>query len=225
MVYPPTPIQFKNDGDCHYVRYLHVTENNCFSIGIFVFPPRAKIPLHDHPGMCVLSRVLYGELHLQSYDILEDEESANANGRDKSRIFGHHNKTGKDYTSWISNLLPSFSHPGRMVPHGSKRARKSPPRIIRAPDVTSLYPLKGNMHEFRAGENGAAVLDVLMPPYEDDERECTFYVEERFDTSHNSHTHHVTEDDSETDFCWLVPIDQPSNFHCVGGQYGSYNDE
>lgn len=61
---------YADDGS-DIVRYLHVKEVPCkYSAGIFVFPPNTCIPLHDHPDMVVISRVLYGELKVQSYDVL-----------------------------------------------------------------------------------------------------------------------------------------------------------
>mmetsp|Transcript_43348 Transcript_43348/g.104763 ORF Transcript_43348/g.104763 Transcript_43348/m.104763 type:complete len:228 (+) Transcript_43348:62-745(+) len=80
-----------NTNSC--VRYVHIAEiPDQYSIGIFVFAPYGRIPLHDHPDMCVLSRALYGELERRSLDLARTEEDAMDCGKSGRR-------------SWIGNFF------------------------------------------------------------------------------------------------------------------------
>jgi len=182
------------------VRYIHITEvPGQFTMGIFVFPPHGRIPLHDHPEMCVLSRVLYGELDRLSLDLVREEDVEAKSSSSPSSLLK---------SAWSSCRFGAASLP----PKGSKRAMRNKVDRLVAPECTALYPYEGNLHEFVAGPNGAAVLDVLLPPYDgNDGRDCTFY--------------HIREDDNMPlvqgrKTCWIVPTGQPEDFHCISGWYG-----
>lgn len=211
------------------VRYLHAREvADKYTVGIFIFPPGASIPLHDHPSMVVISRVLYGELKVKSYSVVsavrdDDVEEMNAEtfgtecDSSPSRLRSSFNRI-KNFVSRA--VLPSYLDHHTETQHKLQvQENKSPmgvqyrsdgngksSAIISAPNVTALYPDEGNCHSFVAGPNGAAVLDVLLPPYaEDEHRDCTFY--EAVENEHG--------------YC-LMPIDQPSDFDCLSGEYGRF---
>lgn len=56
------------------LEYLKLHECAAFTMGVFCFPENGTIPLHDHPGMTVVSKLLYGRVRVRSYDWVKTED-------------------------------------------------------------------------------------------------------------------------------------------------------
>lgn len=132
------------------ITYLHLYESDNFSMGIFCLPPSGVIPLHNHPGMTVFSKLLLGTMHIKSYDWVADV----------------HGNTSTTVNSSLGTTTPDV-----------RLAKVKVDSDFTAPcNASILYPADGgNMHCFTA-VTACAVLDVLGPPYSDpDGRHCTYY--------------------------------------------------
>ncbi|XP_028757356.1 plant cysteine oxidase 4-like [Neltuma alba] len=121
------------------ITYIHIHECESFSIGVFCLPAGKTFPLHDHPGMTVLSKLPYGSVHVKAYDWIKVDEEL---------------EQVLELTLWPGVVGLA----GRVIDG-----------IMKAPQEASiLFPTSGgNIHGFTA-LTPCAILDVLSPPYSED---------------------------------------------------------
>ncbi|XP_051523613.1 2-aminoethanethiol dioxygenase-like [Myxocyprinus asiaticus] len=172
------------------VTYMHICETDVFSMGVFLLKSGASIPLHDHPGMNGMLKVLYGKVNIRCYDKLDKADGSES----------------ENERQFEPPLMPFQGDDVRRATLRSsgQYSDQSGPCI--------LTPLKDNLHEIDAVDGPAAFLDILAPPYDpDDDRDCHYYkvlqtAEKKSEQS----------DDNET---WLLEIPQPDDFWCGGEPY------
>ncbi|KAL6847172.1 hypothetical protein ACP4OV_023025 [Aristida adscensionis] len=165
-----------------------------FSMVIFFLPPNAVIPLHNHPGMTVFSKLLLGSMHAKSYDWVDPDHDA--------------------------SLTSCSSSPGGQL----RLAKVVVDGVFTAPCNTSvLYPTTGgNMHRFSAIEP-CAILDILGPPYSiEEDRDCTYYTDIPY-TQHSTSDGAANDtciEQGQDRLAWLKEIDMPRELKMCSVHYG-----
>jgi cysteamine dioxygenase len=130
------------------VFYMKLYEDEIISVGIFIIKSHHRIPLHDHPHMFGLIKVLDGHGHLNAYNVLFEK-----------------NPNELICTKHVSTSINSQS------------------------ETAIIYPNQSNIHEIYANNNEhCAFLDILSPPYSN-ENDCTCYIAiPSADTNENNYT-------------------------------------
>ncbi|XP_058125635.1 2-aminoethanethiol dioxygenase [Anopheles ziemanni] len=116
--------------------YVGVFENDCFAMSVFVLRENYTMPLHDHPRMHGLLRVVSGAVQICSYSELARRDA-------DELLVG----VGKGQRHVLVAAEPEkiiSSSPG---------------------DCALLTPTERNFHEITAIGGPAAFFDILSPPY------------------------------------------------------------
>lgn len=139
---PPAP----HRGAPPPVTYMHICETDQFSMGVFLLKSGASIPLHDHPGMHGMLRVMYGKVRISCFDRLERPQ--------------------------VSGPQPSGPQLGGL----RRSVLRSTGEYTAESGPCVLFPDRDNLHHIDAVDGPTAFLDILAPPYDpDDGRDCHYY--------------------------------------------------
>ncbi|XP_068625556.1 2-aminoethanethiol dioxygenase [Battus philenor] len=143
--------------------YVEVFQNSLVNMSIFVLKPGFKMPLHDHPHMHGLLKVIAGAVNIRSFSEYPLKEAVNT----------------IDFTI-------RAKHEAARIAHGLHKRRRlfatiSQNCVCRANSETCiLTPSISNYHEIEALNMPAAFFDILSPPYdtlieEVGPRRCRYY--------------------------------------------------
>ncbi|XP_078079756.1 2-aminoethanethiol dioxygenase-like isoform X2 [Mustelus asterias] len=180
------------------VTYMHICETEYFSMGIFLLQGGASIPLHDHPGMHGLLKVLYGNVAIKSFD--KDEAGSGPAADPGAGV--------------------QFNPPLRQCQLAAlyRSLRGSTEVLSQANGPCILTPLQNNMHQIDALDGPAAFLDILAPPYDPEAgRDCHYY--KVLQTVSQSPGKANPAPPPEQEAVWLLEVPQPADFWCGGEPY------
>ncbi|XP_045475382.1 2-aminoethanethiol dioxygenase [Harmonia axyridis] len=133
--------------------YVHIYEDLNITVGIFVLKPGLLLPLHDHPDMHGLIKVIHGKVKITSYSL----------NTDNTEIYKNEN------TEVFSESMTPFI------------VEKTSEVIVDPSNVCSiLYPEHKNIHQVECINGPAAFMDILSPPYDTlnehgEMRRCNYY--------------------------------------------------
>jgi len=108
---------------------MNVAETPHFQIAVFLLPKDRTLPVHDHPGMTVLSKVVAGELSVTSFTVEKNanfksplpvklQEHSVKRPEDKPWVISptignYHEFTAKSDCVILDVLLPPYAYPER----------------------------------------------------------------------------------------------------------------
>ncbi|XP_076856705.1 2-aminoethanethiol (cysteamine) dioxygenase a [Brachyhypopomus gauderio] len=176
------------------VTYMHICETDTFSMGVFLLKRGASIPLHDHPGMNGMLKVLYGKVKIMCFD--KSDKPPDPAAENETLFDPPLSPFQKDA---LSLSVPRST--GEFTQHS---------------DPCVLTPVKNNIHQIDAVDGPAAFLDILAPPYDPDGgRDCHYYkVLQTVGKNVDKEC-----DQSRVEETWLLEIPQPDEFWCGGEPY------
>lgn len=168
------------------VTFVDIFENSLMTMMVIIMKPGSRIPLHDHPNMYGMIKVLAGQIRVQSYTLLDEP----------GKIIDDHNPK--------NTVMSALRMPESML------SKISSP-VTLSPEIRNVHEIECICGE--PGTDYAAFLDILSPPYPDEES-CHYFKAED----------HVqrTEGREELRKCRLVQIECPKDYFTACASLGPF---
>lgn len=172
-----------------------------FVMQVFFLPKGCVMPLHDHPRMAVISKVLLGSIDITSYSFKSASDSPK------------------------SSLRQTFSKRSlarEVIPSG----RSTISFDDQDASLSILLPEVGNLHAMRALDH-TLFFDILTPPYSPPAIDCTYYALQRISSESGESVgkengpdsiHSLYPTNSTSDSFFATPY-QPEWFSCFEKAY------
>lgn len=138
-------VYLDTEEDMNPVTCLLISDNELFTIGMIVLKNGGKIPLHDHPEMHGIIKVILGTIKMTTYSPISN---------DYDEIEIPEEIQIRQMSNPTDSLIPVQLHMSKNV------TNKDEPAIV--------TPTVGNYHEIIAVEGPAVMFDIIGPPYEMD---------------------------------------------------------
>lgn len=131
--------------------FIDIYDSDAFTMSVFVLRENYTMPLHDHPRMNGLLKVVAGSVRIQSFSEIDRREEQDADGTERRHV--------------LVNVEQEKTLDAGQGPEGC---------------CGMLTPTERNFHEITAIGGPAAFFDILSPPYNADipvygKRACSFY--------------------------------------------------
>lgn len=172
--------------------YTEIYEDETMNMSIFGLREEGQIPLHDHPSMHGVLKVLYGKLSLTSYT-----------------------KTNKIALPKDINVKNLFKQKLDKWQQQTIMATLVAKETILTPDDPPIVldPDDQNFHRIAAVDGSAAFFDLLTPPYYPPHRDCHYYTvlepaDEKVPTTLDNQS-----------LAWMAQIRAPRDYVCESYGY------
>ncbi|KAI5645643.1 hypothetical protein NE865_02310 [Phthorimaea operculella] len=171
--------------------YVEVYQDDLINMSIFVLRPGFKMPLHDHPHMHGLLKVIAGAVNIRSFSEYSVKDMNDADFAMRARFEA-------------ARLSQGFFKRRRLFAEVTANTI-----CTEASPACVLTPTISNYHEIQALDMPAAFFDILAPPYDTliegiGPRRCRYY--------------HIANEIS-TNLVELQETDVPECFYCDQAPY------